>query len=154
MTSQQLLCDASCFERIARSNASAEELEAATMLVVVEDLESSPSSQEQEQKTDHARQTVSTLILTKSFWIGVFAGLLLQLVITFSAFLMLFLCSGKNPQHSVSAPLSYWTLYMLVHLDLAFYAVVCVGFAMTLTRKGSVNLRKKFDNDADAPSQQ
>ena len=133
MTSQQLLCDASCFERIARSNASAEELEAATMLVVVEDLESSPSSQEQEQKTDHARQTVSTLILTKSFWIGVFAGLLLQLV-TFSAFLMLFLRSGKNPQHSVSAPLSYWTLYMLLHMDIPFYTLIWAGFFMALTK--------------------
>ena len=93
MTSQQL-CNASCFEKIARSNASAEDLKQ-PLLVVVEDLESSPSSQEQEQNTDDARQRVSTLILTKIFWIGAFAGLLLQLV-TRSAFLVLFLRSGKN----------------------------------------------------------
>ena len=154
MTSQ--LCNASSFESIAVSNASAEDFKQ-PLLVVVEDLESSPSfqeqEQEQEQNTDDAKQRVSTLILTKSLWIGAFAGLLLQLV-TFSALLVLFFRWGKNPQPNESAPLSYWTLYMLVHLDLAFYAVVCVGFAMTLTRKGSVNLRKKFDNDADAPSQQ
>ena len=156
MTSQQLLCNASCFERIARrsKNASAGDLKQ-PLLVVVEDLESSPSSQEQEQTTDDAKQRVSTLILTEILWIGAFAGLLLQLV-TFSAFLVLFFSWGKNPQPNESAPLaSYWTVYMLVHLDVAFYAFVLVGFAMTLIRKGgSLYLRKKFDNDADAPNRE
>ena len=37
-------------------------------------------------------------------------------------------------------------------LDIPFYALIWTGFFMTLTRKGSVYLRKKFDNDADAPN--
>ena len=147
MTSQQL-CNASCFEKIARSNASAEDLKQ-PLLVVVEDLESSPSSQEQGQKTDAARQRVSILILTKSLWIGALAGLLLQLV-TFSAFLVLFFRWGKNPQpNEESALLFYWTLYMRLHMNIPFHAVIWVVFVMTLTRKGSVYLRKKFDNDAN-----
>ena len=148
MTSQ--LCNASCFERIARSNATAEDFKQ-PLLVVAEDLESPPSSQEQGQNTDDAKQRESTLIFTKSLWIGAFACLNLQLV-TFSAFWGLFYRWGKNPQPNESAPLSYWALYMLVHLDIALYAVVWVGLTMTLTRKGSVYLRKKFDDDADAPN--
>ena len=162
MTSQ--LCNASSFESIAVSNASAEDFKQ-PLLVVVEDLESSPSfqeqEQEQEQNTDDSKQRVSTLILTKSLWIGAFAGLLLQLV-TFSAFLVLFYSGGNNvvstfrwgkyPQPNESTTLSYWTLYMLLHMDIPFYAVIWVGFVTALTRKGSLYLRKKFDNDADAPN--
>ena len=148
MTSQQL-CNASCFEKIARSNASAEDLKQ-PLLVVVEDLESSPSSQEQEQNTDDARQRVSTLILTKTFWIGAFAGLLLQLV-TRSAFLVLFLRSGKN--HNIVCLPHCPTGLFTCSFTWIFLSTLSFGRAFSWhSRKGSVYLRKKFDSDADAPS--
>ena len=143
MTSQ--LCNASCFERIATSNANANLKQP---LVVGQHLEPSSPSQE-EQNTDIARRRVSLLILIKSFCVGAFVGLLLQAV-TFSAFWVFTIHWGKNPQ---SAPfLRFWTIYPLMHLDVAFYAIVWVACAMTLTRKGSMYMRKKFDNDADAPN--
>jgi hypothetical protein len=87
----------------------------------------------------------------KSFCIGAFVGLLLQAV-TFAAFLVFTKKWGKNTQPNESAPLSYWTFYLLIHADIAFCALVCVGFVVTLTRKGSTYMRKKFDNDAHAPN--
>ena len=143
MTSQ--LCNASCFERIATSNANPDLKQP---LVVGQHLEPSSPSQE-EQNTDIARQRASILILIKSFCFGAFVSLLLQAV-TFSAFWVFTIHWGKNPQ---SAPfLRFWTIYPLMHLDVAFYAIVWVACAMTLTRKGSMYMRKKFDNDADAPN--
>ena len=145
MTSQ--LCNSSCFERLDTSNANADLKQP---MVVVQDLESSSSSQEQ-QKTDIARQRVSILILVKSFCFGAFVGLLLQAV-SFAAFLVFTKKWGKNPQPDESAPLSYWTLYLLIHADVAICALIFVGFVMTMTRKGSMYMRKKFDNDAHAPN--
>ena len=39
-----------------------------------------------------------------------------------------------------------------MHVDIAFFAILWVTFAMALTRKGSLYMRKKFDHDADAPN--
>jgi hypothetical protein len=143
MTSQ-VLCNASCFERIDRCNANADLKQ--PLVVVVQDLESSSSSSQEEQDTDIARQRVSIRILVKSFCFVAFAGLLHHAV-TFSAFLVY----NKKWRENNPAPLSYWTLYLLSHIDIAFYALVWVGFSATVTRKGSTCIRKKFDNDADAP---
>jgi hypothetical protein len=147
MTSQ-LLCNASCFERIDRSNANASDLK--QPLVVIQDLESSSSSSQEEQKTDIPRQRVSILILVRSFCFGAFPGLLLHAV-TFSAFLVMVKKWGKHPlQPDESAPLSNWNLYLLFHIDIAFYALIWVGYFAILTREGSAYMRKKFDDDADA----
>ena len=48
--------------------------------------------------------------------------------------------------------MSNWTLYLLIHADIAFYTLIWVGFVMMATRKGSTYTRKKFDNDTDAPN--
>jgi hypothetical protein len=148
MTSQ--LYTASCFERISSSTANANLKQP---LVEVQDLElsSSPSSQV-EQKTDNERRRLSSLVLVKSLCFGSFIGLLIQAV-TFSAFLVVSKKWGRgNPQPEESAALSYWTLYLLIHMDIAVYSIIWGGFLMTLTRKGSMYMRKKFDNDADAPN--
>jgi len=145
----QLLCNASCYERIATSNANAD-LE--QPLVVVQDLESSQSSSSSqiEQNTDIARQRVSILILVKRFCFGAFASLLLQAG-TLSTFWVLHKKWGKNTQPDESAPLSNWPLYFVFTIYAAFYILIVVGFVMTLTRKGSTYMRKKFDSDAHAP---
>jgi len=39
-----------------------------------------------------------------------------------------------------------------MHVDIVFFAILWVACAMSLTRKGSMYMRKKFDNDADAPN--
>jgi hypothetical protein len=145
MTSQ--LYTASCFESISSSTANANLKQP---LVEVQDLESSSSSQE-EQKTDIERRRLSSLVLVKSLCFGSFVGLLLQAV-TFSAFLVITKKWGRNPQPEESATLSYWTLYLLLNLDIALYSIIWGGFIMALTRKGSMYMRKKFDNDADAPN--
>ena len=146
----QLLCNASCYERVATSNANADLKQP---LVVVQDLESSQSSSspEEEQNADIARQRVSNLIFAKSFCFGAFASLFLHAV-TFSAFWVM--CKkkwGKNPQPDESAPLPKWTLYLPLCMNIAFYALVWLGLLMMLTRKGSTYMRKKFDYDAHAP---
>jgi hypothetical protein len=106
-------------------------------LVEVQDLESSSSSSSQgvvEQKTDNERRGLSSLILVKSLCFGSFVGLLLQAV-TFSAFLVTTKRWGRNPQPEESAALSYWTLYLLIHMDIAVYCIMWGGFLMTLTRQ-------------------
>ena len=144
----QLLCDASCYERIATSDAN---VDLKQPLVVVQDLESPQSSQSsshEEQNADIARQRVSTRVLTK-----LFCGLVLQ-AITFSASWVMCKKCGNNTQPDESAPLSNWTLYLLIHADaIAFFTLICMmGFAMMATRKGSIYMRKKFDDDTDAPN--
>ena len=130
---------------MATSNANAKDLK--QPLIIIQDLESSSSSQE-EANTDITRQRV---ILVKSFCFGAFAGLLLRAV-SFSAYWVMFKKRGKNTQPDESAPLSNWTLYLLLNiLNIAFYTLILVGFFMMMTRKGSLYMRKKFDNDADAP---
>ena len=139
------LCNASCsYERMATSNADAEDLK--QPLIIIQDLESSSSSQE-EPNTDIARQRVSIRVLVKSFCFGAFAGLLLRAV-SFSAFCVMFKKWGKNTQPDESAPLF---LYLLFYADIAFHTLIWVGHLMTITRKGSMYMRKKFDNDAHAP---
>ena len=91
------------------------------------------------------------LILVKSFCFGAFASLLVQTV-TFSAFWVMYKKWGKNTQPDESAPLSNWTLYLPLTIDIAFHILIWLGFVMALTRKGSTYMRKKFDNDADAPN--
>jgi hypothetical protein len=148
MTSQ--LSTASCFESISSSTANANLKQP---LVEVQDLElsSSPSSQV-EQKTDNERRRLSSLVLVKSLCFGSFIGLLIQAV-TFSAFLVVSKKWGRgNPQPEESAALSYWTLYLLIHMDIAVFSIIWGCIFMTLTRKGSMYMRKKFDNDADAPN--
>ena len=143
MTSQ--LCNASCFERIATSNANPDLKQP---LVVGQHLEPSSPSQE-EQNTDIARQRASILILIKSFCFGAFVSLLLQAV-TFSAFWVFTIYWGKNPQSASFLP--YWTIYLLMHMGIALCSILWGGCAMSLTQKGSMYMRKKFDNDADAPN--
>ena len=145
----QLLCNTSCHKRIATSNANANLKQP---LVVVQDLESSQSSSSSqiEQNADIDRQRVSILILVKSFCFGAFASLLLQ-AFTFSALWVLYKKWGKNTQPDESAPLTNWAIYFLLTIDAAFYIFIGVGFVMTLTRKGSLYMRKKFDKDAHAP---
>jgi hypothetical protein len=148
MTSR--LCTASCFENIS----STADADLKQPLVEVQDLESSSSSSnsEEEVNTDNARRRLSNHILVKSFCLGSFVGLLLQAV-TFSAYLMITTKWGKNrPPEESGATLSYWTLYLLIHIDIAVYSIIWGGFIAALTRKGSMYLRKKFDNDADAPN--
>jgi hypothetical protein len=146
MTSQ--LYTASCFESIPSSTANASLKQP---LVEVQDLES--SSSQVEQKTDNERRRLSSLVLVKSLCFGSVVGVLLQAV-TLSAFLVITKKWGRNPQPEESAAtMSYWTLYcLLVHMDIAVYCIIWGGFLMTLTRKGSMYMRKKFDNDADAPN--
>ena len=59
---------------------------------------------------------------------------------------------GNNAQPDESAPFSYWTLYFLILVDTVFYTLVMLGIIVTMTRKGSMHMRKKFDNDAHAPN--
>jgi hypothetical protein len=146
MTSQ--LSTASCFESISSSTAKNANLK--QPLVEVQDLESS-TSQEEQKTTDNERRRLSSLVLVKSLCFGCFVGLLLQAV-TFSAFLVITKKWGRNPQPEESTTLSYLTLYLLIHMDLAVYSIIWGGFLLTLTRKGSLYMRKKFDKDADAPN--
>jgi hypothetical protein len=147
MTSQ--LSTASCFESISSSGTANANLKQ-PLVEVVQDLES--SSSQEEQHTDNAKRRLSSLVLVKSLCFGCFVGLLLQAV-TFCAFVVIIKKWGRNPQPEEStAALSYWTLYLLIHIDLAVYSIIWGGFLMTLTRKGSMYMRKKFDNDADAPN--
>jgi hypothetical protein len=150
LTSQ--LHNASCFQSISiRSNASADLKQ--PLLVVVQDLESSSSSYSQEeQENDIAKRAVSNRILVKCLCFGAFVGLLVQAV-TFSAFLVFVIHWGNNPKPDTSAPFSYWTLYLIIHIDFIFYTLVWgIVVVMTVTKKGSMHMRKKFDNDADAPN--
>ena len=137
--------DASYFERIARTNANADLKQP---LVVGQDLEPSSSSQE-EHDIEIARRRASLRILIKSFCFGAFVGLLLQAV-TVSAFLVFNSQWGKNPQSASFLP--YWTIYLLMHMGIALCSILWGGCAMSLTQKGSMYMRKKFDNDADAPN--
>ena len=146
----QLLCSASCYERIATSDANADLKQP---LIAVQDLESSQSSfsSQEEQNADFARQRVRSLILGKSFCFGAFASLLLH-AITFSVFWVMCKKLGKNPHPDESTPLSLWTIYLPLTIYIAFHMLVWVGFAMALSRKGSTYMLKKFDKeDASAP---
>jgi hypothetical protein len=142
----------SCFEIIpSRSDANADLKQP---LVVVQDLESPSSSHsEEEQMTESARREASNRILVKSLCFGAFSGLFLHIV-TFSALFLFTLHFGKNSKPDESASVSYWTLYLIINADTAFYTLFFGGFLMTLTRKGSMYMRKKFDNDADNPNSQ
>ena len=60
---------------------------------------------------------------------------------------------GNNPEPDEHAPwLSHWTLCFLLNANVAFHALVWVAFVMLMTRKGSMCMRKKFDDHADAPT--
>jgi hypothetical protein len=120
------------------------------LIDVVQDLESL-SSRDENQPIDIARRRLSNHILVKSFCLGSFVGLLLQAV-TFSAYLVITTKWGKNgPPEESGATLSCWTVHLIMHIDIVFYPVICFVAAL-LTRKGYMCLRKKFDNDADAPN--
>jgi hypothetical protein len=121
-------------------------------LLEVQDLETSSSSSQEDQKTDNARQRLSILrsVLLKSFCYGSFLGLLVQ-SITFSAVFVMAKKWGKNPPPEASANVSYWTLCLLAKVDIVVYSMICGCFCMAVTRKGSMYMLKKFDNDADAP---
>ena len=141
MTSQ--LCSAFCFE----SNADADLKQP---MDVGQHLEPSSPSQE-EKNTAIARRRASLLILIKSFCVGAFVCLLLQAV-TFSAFWVFnHVHWGKNLRSTPFLP-SYWTIYWLMNMECAVSTILWVISFMTLTRKGSLYMRKKFDNDADAPN--
>ena len=143
----QLLCNASCYERIATSNANADLKQP---LVVVQDLESSRSSSSSpiEQNADIARQRMRILSLVKNFCFGAFTDLLLHAA-TFSTFWVIYKKLGKTRR---VCPLSYWTLYLLSNTNIAFCTLIWLGFVMMVTRKGPMYMRRKFDNDADTPN--
>jgi hypothetical protein len=149
MTSR--LHTASCFENIS----STADADLKQPLVEVQDLESSSSSSysREEVSTDNARRRLSNHVLVKSLCLGSFVGFLLQAV-KFSAYLVITKKWGKNgPLEESGATLSYWTVYLIMHIDIVFYPIIWGGFVTALlTRKGSMYLRKKFDNDADAPN--
>ena len=128
---------ASCFE----SNSSSTSADLKQPLIVVHDLESSSSSQE-EQTIDSTRQKLGILVvLLKSLCLGAFVGLLIQ-TITFSAFLLITKKWAKIP--------SRWTQYVLVYIDIAIFSIISWGsYCMAGTRNKSMYMRKKFDNDAD-----
>ena len=90
-------------------------------------------------------------MLVKIFCFAAFAGLFFQIV-SLSAFWVMFKKWGKSTQPDKSAPLSYWTLYFLQNVDIAFCTLIWVGCFMMMTRKGSMYMRKKFDDDAHAPN--
>ena len=117
-------------------------------LVVGQHLE--PSSSQEEQNTYSTRRRMSLLIIVKSFCFGAYVGLLLH-VVTFSAFLVL-IHWGKDPPAIAPFLLSSWFLCLLKYIVIAFYAILWVSFAMTLTPKGCMYTLKSFDNEADAPN--
>ena len=99
---------------------------------------------------------MSIRVLAKSFCFGAFVALLLQAV-SFSAVWVMHKKWGKNARPDESAALFNWTLYLLIHADSFFCALIGVGCViMMMTRKGYSALMyymcKKFDNDADAPT--
>jgi hypothetical protein len=143
MTSQ--LHNASCFESISiRSNASADLKQ--PLLV-----SSSSSYSQAEQENDIAKRAVKKRILVKCLCFGAFVSLLVHAV-TFSAILVFTIYWGKNPKPDTSASFFTRTLYLIIHIDIIFYTLVWGMFFMTVTKKGSMCTRKKFDNDADAPN--
>jgi hypothetical protein len=117
------------------------------LIDVVQDLES--LSSQGDQPVDMARRRLSNHTLVKSLCMGSLVGLLLQ-AITFSACLLIAKKWGRHPTEPGN--FSCWSLCLLIHMDIAVCSVIWGCFIVTLTKKGSMCVRKKFDNDADAPN--
>lgn len=93
-------------------------------------------------------------ILCKSFSFGSFIGFAFQ-AMSFAACHTLLKLFGKDPKPTPGSFLSsfpYFTLVLLSQLDLALYVAIWLTYAYSITKSGSLYIRKKFDKDAADPS--
>ena len=139
---------ASCFE----DNDHTEDITGENMLK--QPLIMSDESLEDEEQTDLSKVRQIRSIICKSLLLGIFIGFALQ-VIPFAAWHALSKMFGKDPKPTPGSLLSSFSYCMLVligQLDLAMYVVIMLTFMYTMTKSGSLYMRKKFDRDAANPN--
>jgi hypothetical protein len=111
--------------------------------------------QDEEQTKLQEKERQSRSIICKSFLLGSSIGFALQ-VMSFAACYALFKMFGKDAKPtpgSLLSSFSYCLLVLISHLDLAIYTAIWLMFFMyTITKSGSLYMRKKFDKDAANPN--
>jgi hypothetical protein len=109
---------------------------------------------EDEGQTRLQNETQSRSIICKSFLLGSSFGFALQ-AMSYAAYYMLFKMFGKDTPPGPSSLLSsfsYCLLVLISQLYAAIFIATWLTFGYTLTKSGSLSMRKKFDKDAATPN--
>jgi hypothetical protein len=114
------------------------------------------SLEQDEEQTKLQKERQSRSIICKSFLLGSSIGFALQ-VMSFAACYALFkMFGGKDakptPGSLPPSSFSYCMLVLISQLDLAIYLAIWLAFMATITKSGSLYMRKKFDKDAANPN--
>jgi hypothetical protein len=110
---------------------------------------------ENEEQTKLQKERQSRTILCKSFLLGSSISFALQ-VMSCAACYTLVKMFGKDPKPSntpasLLGSLSYCMLVLISQLDITIYVTIWLTFMYTITKSGSLYMRKKFDTDAENP---
>jgi hypothetical protein len=141
------LYTASCFEDNDHTEDSTDENMMKQPLIL------SNKSLEDEEQTKLQNERQSRTVICKSFLLGSFIGFVLQ-VMTCAACYTLFKMFVSDPKPSTTPLLgtfSYCTLVLINQLDIAIYVAIWLTFMCTITKAGSLYMRKKFDKDVANP---
>jgi hypothetical protein len=113
----------------------------------------SNESLEDEEQTKLQEERQCRSIICKGFLLGSSIGFALQ-GLTFLACYMILKMFGENPKPTPGSLLScfsYSMLFLVSQLDIVMYGIIWLTFMYTMTKSGSLYMRKKFDKDAANP---
>ena len=109
----------------------------------------SNASLEDKEQTERSKVRQTASILCKSLLLGISIGFALQLI-PFAAWHALSKMFGNDPKPTPGSLLSsfyYCMLVLIRRLDLAMFVVIMLTFMNTMTKSGSLYMRKKFDRE-------
>jgi hypothetical protein len=102
---------------------------------------------------EHIRlEQQSKRLVWQAFLLGSAIGFVLHVVV-FATCYTIFKIWSQHPTFSGSLSLaSYWMLVLLSQAVIAIYVGICLIFLYTMTKSGSLYMRKKLDQDVDTPA--
>jgi hypothetical protein len=144
---------ASCFED---NDHSTEDSTAGENMMLKQPLitASNEESLEGEGQTKLQKESQSRSVICKSFFLGTSFGIASQ-AMSYAACYTLFKMFGKETTPgpvSLLSSFSYCLLVLISQLYVAIFISTWLTFGYTLTKSGSLSMRKKFDKDAATPN--
>jgi hypothetical protein len=111
-------------------------------------------SLEDEEHTKLSKERQSIIIICKSLLLGSSSGFAVK-VISFAAYHAIKMFGEDSKPSTVGSHMSsfsYWALVLISLLDFAIHVATWLAFMYTITKSGSLYVRKKFDKDAANPN--
>jgi hypothetical protein len=115
----------------------------------------SNESLEDEEQTKLSKERQSIIIICKSLLLGSSIGFAVKVISFAACYAINMFGENSKPPSTVGSHMtsfSYGILVLISLLDFAIHVAIWLAFMYTITKSGSLYMRKKFDKDAANPN--